>query len=73
MVPKTFHPFVCGGNNATIAALMAEYGVRINVPPISVMKDEITITGEKEAITKVRDIIAKTSKDMVSVIPRTYM
>lgn len=63
-VPKLFHPFVCGGNNATISALMADYGVRINVPSISVMKDDITITGEKECIAKVKDIITKTYKDI---------
>lgn len=63
-VPKMYHPLVCGANNSTISAMMAEYGVRINVPPASVMKNEITITGEKESILKCKDIIAKTAKDM---------
>ena len=45
--------------------MMAEHGVRINVPPLSVMKNEITIAGEKEGVLKCKDIIAKTHKEMV--------
>ncbi|XP_018011553.1 vigilin [Hyalella azteca] len=63
-IPKIYHPFVCGANNSTIANLMAEYGVRINVPPVSVMKDELTITGEKDNVLKCKEIINKTYRDM---------
>ncbi|KAF2362558.1 K domain type 1 [Trinorchestia longiramus] len=63
-VPKIYHPFVCGANNSTVADMMAEYGVRINVPPVNDLKDEITITGEKENVLKCKEIITKTWQDM---------
>jgi len=63
-IPKMYHPFVTGGANANQARLMAEHGVRINVPPPSSDKTEISIVGEKEAVVRVRDILAKIHKDM---------
>ncbi|KAG0729485.1 Vigilin [Chionoecetes opilio] len=63
-IPKHFHPFVCGANNETIQGMMAEHGVRINVPPLSVMKDELTIAGEKEGVMKCVDIITKKHKEL---------
>uniref|UniRef100_A0A2P2HWJ6 Vigilin n=1 Tax=Hirondellea gigas TaxID=1518452 RepID=A0A2P2HWJ6_9CRUS len=61
---KKYHPFVCGGNNSIINKMMAAYGVRINVPPISVMKDEISVTGDKEGVLKVKEFIIKTQKEL---------
>lgn len=49
-VEKEYHPFICGPNNREVAKLMADNGVKINVPPLSVMKDEITVSGEKEGV-----------------------
>lgn len=63
-VPKMYHPFITGGNNANVNMLNNEYGVRINVPPNSVNNDVITIIGEKEAIAKVKSIIQKTHEDI---------
>jgi len=65
-VPKIYHPFITGGNNANVNALNAEYGVRVNVPPNSVENDVITIIGEKESIAKVKDIIQKKHQEMES-------
>ena len=56
-VSKVFHPFVCGPHNQTIRQLMEETGVKINVPPPSVMKDEIVISGEKEGVMKCKATI----------------
>ncbi|WAR14750.1 VIGLN-like protein [Mya arenaria] len=56
-VQKVYHPFVCGPNNSTIKQLMEETGAKINVPPPSVMKDEIVVTGEKEGVMKCKATI----------------
>lgn len=56
-VPKNFHPFVCGPNNSKIKQLIDETGAKIHVPPPSVMKDEIVVSGEKEAVMKCKQII----------------
>ncbi|XP_037797231.1 vigilin-like [Penaeus monodon] len=63
-IPKQYHPFICGANNEKINAMMAEHNVRINVPPPSVMKNEMTIAGEKEGVLKCKDIIQKYFKEM---------
>ncbi|XP_069948284.1 vigilin isoform X2 [Cherax quadricarinatus] len=65
-IPKQFHPFICGAYNEKIKALMLENenNVRINVPPPSIMKNEITIAGEKEGVLRCKDIIMKSYKDM---------
>lgn len=63
-IPKQYHPFICGAHNEKIQALMAENSVRINVPPPSVMKNEMTIAGEKEGVQRCKDIIMKCYKDM---------
>ena len=40
--------------------------VRVNIPPPSVMKDEISVAGEKEGVNKVVDQIQKIFKEMVT-------
>ncbi|ESO99461.1 hypothetical protein LOTGIDRAFT_231082 [Lottia gigantea] len=54
---KVFHPFVCGPNNQIIKKLMDETNAKINVPPPSVMKDEIVVSGEKEGVMKCKDTL----------------
>lgn len=57
-IPKKFHPFICGANNSKVRALESEnVGMRINVPPPSVMSDEIYITGEKEGVARAVEAI----------------
>jgi len=51
-IPKMYHPFICGPNNSIIQNLMEETGARINVPPPSVIKDELSVAGEKEGVAK---------------------
>merc|ERR1719507_629230 len=64
-VPKIYHPFVCGANNANIQAWTAKHAnVRINIPPLSVHKDELSITGEKEGVLAVKAAIVVIWKDM---------
>lgn len=63
-IPKQFHPFICGPNNEKINALMSESAIRINVPPISVMKNEMTISGEVEGVNRAKDTIMACYKEM---------
>jgi hypothetical protein len=65
-VPKMYHPFICGAHNEKVTALMNETGVRINIPPLSVQKDEITITGEKEGVMTAKERILNIHQEMVS-------
>lgn len=63
-VPKIYHPFVNGPNNENLAKLVEETGARINIPPQSVMKDEIIITGETEGVQQAKARIEAIYKDM---------
>lgn len=63
-IPKQYHPFISGANNEKISSLMMEYNVRINIPPPSVMKNEITIAGEKEGVLFCKDVVLKCYKEM---------
>jgi len=49
-IEKMYHPFVCGPWNRIKNELVEKYGVRINVPPPSVQRDEITVAGDKEGV-----------------------
>jgi len=64
-VLKIYHPFINGPNGDYVKQLMAEYpNVKINIPPLSVNKDEIAVAGEKESVNKVAEIINKIAKEM---------
>jgi len=64
-VPKIYHPFIQGANNTNINALLAKYpGVRINVPPLSVQKDELSIAGEKEGVIACKKAVEAKWKEM---------
>lgn len=61
-----YHPFINGPNGETAKKLIgSRINVRINIPPLSVMKDELSIAGEKEAVMELKDQITKMHKDMV--------
>lgn len=47
---KAFHPFIAGAHNRLVQELSQDTGARISIPPSSLPKDEIVITGEKEAV-----------------------
>lgn len=49
-IPKIYHPFIVGPLQENLNQLIKETGARINVPPPSVMKDEIFIAGDKEGV-----------------------
>lgn len=49
-VPKIYHPFIVGPYNENLNKIQEETGAKVNVPPQSTQKDEIVITGEKDAV-----------------------
>jgi hypothetical protein len=49
-IPKVYHPFIVGPNNTLLTQMQETTGVRVNVPPPSVMKDDIIVSGEKEGV-----------------------
>jgi len=64
-VPKIYHPFIQGANNCNLNAMLEKHpGVRINIPPLSVVKDELSIAGEKEGVLAVKAAISSIWKDM---------
>lgn len=63
-VPKMYHPFILGPFNENLTKMTEETGARINVPPQSVMKDEIIITGEKDGVFAARNKIEQIFKQM---------
>lgn len=63
-VPKIYHPFILGPNNENLTKMNEETGARINIPPQSVMKDDIVITGETEGVQMAKARIESIHKEM---------
>jgi len=62
-VSKVYHPIFRSGAYAD--KFRNEFPlVKVNIPPISIMKNEISVAGEKESVLKVKDFIEQTVKDM---------
>eukprot|EP00061_Rhincodon_typus_P018519 g47721.t1 len=62
-IEKVYHPFIAGPFNKTAGELMQETGTRINIPPPSVLKNEIVITGEKEQVAQAVSRIKRIYED----------
>ncbi|XP_017553433.1 high density lipoprotein binding protein a isoform X1 [Pygocentrus nattereri] len=58
-IDKVYHPFITGAYNKLVGEMTQETGARINVPPPSVNKTEIVITGEKEQVALAVAMIKK--------------
>ena len=56
-VPKVYHPFISGPDNQSVRELMERTGVKIMVPPHSVDKDEIVVSGEKDGVLEAKKFI----------------
>ncbi|XP_055610576.1 vigilin isoform X2 [Uranotaenia lowii] len=63
-IPKIYHPFIMGPHNENVLKMTEEFGAKINIPPPSVQKDEITIIGEKEGVLQAKARIEAISKEM---------
>jgi len=51
-IPKEFHPFIQGPQGQTLKDIVERTGARINIPPVSILRNEITVAGEKEAVSR---------------------
>jgi len=56
-IPKIYHPFICGPENEKAKEIANLTGARINIPPPSVNKDELTVAGDKDCVQKAVKII----------------
>jgi hypothetical protein len=65
IIPKIYHPFISGAHNNNVNAIMADYKIRVNIPPLSVQKDEITVAGEKEGVMAAKEKIMAIYQEMV--------
>ena len=64
---KIYHPFINGPNGDFVKAMLMDYpDVRINIPPLSVMKDELSVAGEKDGVMAVVEKIKEIAKVLVS-------
>lgn len=64
-IPKEFHPFIMGANGAMVKSIGDATGARINIPPLSLDKNEITVAGEKECVAKAISQITKLYNELV--------
>lgn len=66
---KIYHPFINGPNGDYVKQMLMEYpDVRINIPPLSVMKDEISVAGEKNGVLAVVEKIKEINKVLVITV-----
>ena len=65
-IPKIYHPFIQGPYGERAAALTAETGARIHIPPASTQNDEIVIAGEKNGVLAAKAQIEQIYEDMVN-------
>lgn len=71
-IDKVYHPFITGPYNKQVGEMMQETGARVNVPPPSVNKTEIVITGEKEQVALAVTMIKKIYEEKVSQTLNDY-
>ncbi|KAL5491054.1 hypothetical protein EMCRGX_G016269 [Ephydatia muelleri] len=64
---REYHPFIAGPGGAVAKQISEQTGARINIPPSSLNKNEITVAGDKEAVAKAVAQIQKIYRDMVRV------
>ncbi|XP_033253814.1 vigilin-like [Drosophila miranda] len=63
-IPKIYHPFIVGPYSENLNKLQEETGAKINVPPQQVQKDEIIISGEKDAVAAAKAKVEAIYKEM---------
>ena len=55
-----------GAHNSLVKAISDDTGARVNIPPLSLNKDEITVAGEKDCVAKAVSRIWKLLDELVS-------
>lgn len=66
-MPKIYHPFITGPYGERAAAITAETGARIHIPPASTQSDVIVVAGEKNGVLAAKAQIEQIHEEMVSV------
>ena len=69
-ISKDYHPFISGPNGATAKRIMEETGARINIPPLSLMKNETSVAGDKDGVAKA---VAEIQKIHATVVSETVI
>lgn len=62
-IPKMYHPFIFGPDQEKSKEIATVTGARINIPPPSVLKDELTVAGDIDAVQKAVGMIMDIYKD----------
>ena len=65
-IEHEYHPFISGPNGSNVGSIMERTGTRINMPPYSTEKTDITITGEKEGVAKAKAEVLQIYENVVS-------
>lgn len=71
-IPRIFHPFIAGPYQETSQKIAEETRVKINIPPPSVHKDEITISGNKDGVAVAKNEILRIYKEKVKLAKNQF-
>ena len=67
-IDHEFQPFISGPDGSTAESIAKKTGARINIPPYTMRKSELTIAGEKENVAKAKAQVLKIYAEMVSAL-----
>ena len=60
-----YQPFINGPNSTTLNEIQEQTKTKINIPPYTMQKDEITIAGEKEGVAMAKTQVLKMLRELV--------
>ena len=69
-IPYIYHPFIAGPNQETAQSIASQFKVKVNIPPPSIHKDEVTISGDKDGVALAKEAIMKIYKEKVRGLTR---
>lgn len=72
-VPKLYHAFITGPYGERAAAIAAETGARIHIPPPSAPSEDIVIAGEKTGVLSAKAQIQEIYDDMAKKISTVHV
>ena len=64
-IEHEYHPFIMGPNNSVLKQLTDTTGARINIPPLSMKKSEMTVAGDKDCVASAVSKLKKMRSDLV--------
>ncbi|GFS77777.1 hypothetical protein NPIL_282521 [Nephila pilipes] len=73
LIPKMYRRFIIGPFNETINQIIREAKAKINISPVFAIKDELTIAGEKDAVTKTRLELKISMRNVDKLFKKFYM